>query len=85
VTFLTPCDQCRRGWTPHPSGWFDPCRFCNGTGKLTITRLSKLLETDETTLKRLWRPTGKTRVRTAQHVLDRILTITQPKQTMMFP
>ena len=81
--FPTPCDQCRAGWNPRPDGWADKCKFCNGTGQLTITRVCELLELDPATVKRLLR--GKSRKKTCQHVLDMVCALTAPpKQPELF-
>lgn len=79
----TPCDQCRRGWV-RSGDWFDPCWFCRGSGELTVTRLSELLDLDEQTLKGLWTLRRRTRVKTAQAVLERIVKLTAPKQALLF-
>jgi hypothetical protein len=76
---MTPCDQCTRGILPGP--WPPrPCPICRGLGVLTLSRLSRLTETDEKTLKNLWRLRTKTRVKTAQRVLSKIWELTAPKQ-----
>jgi hypothetical protein len=80
----TPCDQCRCGWVQR-GDWIDPCTVCGGSGFLTLTRLCEIVEVDEATLKGLWTLRRRTRVRTAQRVLDRIYELTKPKQALLFP
>jgi hypothetical protein len=81
MTLPTPCDQCCRGWVHTPDGWFLPCTVCEGLGELTLTRLSKLCDVDEQTLKGIWTMRRKTHKKTALKVLDAIAKLMQkPKQ-----
>jgi len=77
---MIPCDQCRRGWIPSPTGWADPCKVCGGSGELSLHRLAYLTGVDESTVKRLWNG-GRTRVKTAQRILSRLSEyLAPPKQ-----
>lgn len=83
MTLPTPCDQCRKGWIPD-SDWYQPCPICEGLGELTLTRLSKLVDLDEATLKGIWTMKRKTRKKTALKVLDAFVKLTQPRQPELF-
>jgi hypothetical protein len=78
------CDQCTAGWVPNAAGWSDPCVWCNGTGQLTLVAVAKICRVDVSTLKRILRPKGRVRVKTAQKVLDHVMRIIAPKQPEMF-
>jgi hypothetical protein len=78
------CDLCKAGWVPNATGWSDPCVWCNGTGELTFVAVAKICRVDVSTLKRILRPKGRVRVKTAQKILDRLLPIIRPKQSEMF-
>jgi len=79
VHALTDCDQCNHGIVPGP--WPPkPCPVCNGFGVLTVARMAKLTGVDEKTVKGLWTGRVRTRVKTAQKVLSKVLELIEPKR-----
>jgi len=71
---LLLCDRCSgRGWVYAKSAtdFSDPCPLCKGKGSFTLYKLSRLLNEQLTTLKRVAK--GKARASTCARVFEKVM------------